>query len=185
MNNGRAQRISAKELTRQIDQETDLGLAVGAEGQSFGGVMSVVSEQVATDDARMQAEQLGWKVLDGGRRELAGDLSQEAAQEVARDEAELTHPERFVGDETPLQVQENLEAQAENLRNEEDPKRDFEARIVAKSEEELARVAMREVEKFTHKGVFSPADVVKMHRILGDRALSRMENPHPIGRGNG
>ncbi len=184
MNNGRVQRISAKELTRQIDQETDLGLVAGAEGQSFGGVMPVVSEQAA-NDARMQAEQLGWKVLDGGRGELVGDSGQEAAQEVVRDEAELTHPEQFVGDETPLQVQENLEAQAENLRNEENPKRDFEARIVAKSEEELARVAMRETEKFTHKGVFSPADVVKMHRILGDKALNSMENPHPIGRGNG
>ena len=62
MNNGRVQRISAKELTRQIDQETDLGLAVGAEGQSFDGRMPVVSEQVVANDARMQAEQLGWKV---------------------------------------------------------------------------------------------------------------------------
>ncbi len=168
MDNGRVQKFQVK--------ETNLGMAAGAEGQDFGIVMQTTPEQTPVSSARARAEQLGWRVLTG---------SQEAAQEIARDQAELERPEEFVGVETPLQVDERLAREQENSQNEINPKRDFEARIARRGEVAIAQAAMKEVEEITRKKNFSPLEVVRAYRKLGNEALNSMEDPHPIGRGNG
>lgn len=151
-------------------------MAAGAEGQDFGTVMQISPEQTPASSARTHAEQLGRRVLTGG---------QEAAQEIARDQAELEHPEEFVGAETPLQVDERLAREQENSQNEINPKRDLEAKIARRGEVAIAQAAMKEVEEITRKKNFSPLEVVRAYRKLGNEALNSMEDPHPIGRGNG
>lgn len=188
MDNGRVQKIRAKELTEQINQATDLGLVAGAEGQSFGGVTSVEQRPVA----RERAQQLGWQVLDGGKSKSANNAEQvaaeivdfEAAQEIARDQMELEHLAEFVGDETPLQIDERLKNQQENSLNEIDPKRDFEAETVARSQEKIARTAMDEVERLLREKQVYPGKIVEIWRKRGDAVLNSYENPHPIGKGN-
>lgn len=188
MENGRARKISAKELTEQINQATDLGLAVGAEGQSFGEPMPVGPAPVA----RERAQQLGWQVLDGGKNELISNAERvateiadfEATQEIVRDEMELEHPEEFVGDETPLQIKERLQNQQENSLNEIDPRRDAEAETVARSQEKIAQTAMGEVESLLKEKQVFPGKIVEIWRKRGDAVLNSYENPHPIGKGN-
>lgn len=158
--------------------------------------------------ARERAKQMGWQVLDGGKAtgdagqvpEMAGaqafDMGAmcspevygaafEAAEELKRDENELVNSTEYVGVETQLQVDERLAREQENLKNENDPTRDFEARIASKSQEKIAHETMLEVNKIVNHKQFAPMDLVRLQRKMGNMVLNSYEDPHPIGRGNG
>lgn len=168
MDNGRAQKI---------EQVTGLGLAAGAEDQVFGEeVLTEVEQAPRGQIARERAEQLGWRVLGGENGE--------ATQEIAQDQAELEHPIEFVGDETPLQVDERLKAQQENSLNEIDPNRDSGAKRVRRSQEKVARAAMAEVDKMVHQRQFSPLDLVRLHWTMSNEALLDEEEAYYVGKGN-
>lgn len=198
MNNGRVQQgVNAREMTAEIDRATDLAMAAGAEGRSAGR-SNFVPEQVEAEDtetARERAKQMGWQVIDGGKvvenaetvlRGPEVDTPDfEAAQEILRDEDELVNSTDYVGVETPLQVDERLQREMENLKNENDPSRDFEARIAHESQEKIARETMIEVNKIVNHKQFSPLELVRLHRKMGNMVLNSYEDPHPIGRGNG
>lgn len=140
---------------------------------------------------------MGWRVLEGGSGgdgDVTGNIDgvgngaeiidSAAEREIKRDQAELTHPEEFVGDETELQIDERLKDQQENSLNEINPGRDFEAKIAAHSQERIAQTAMGEVEKLLKEKQVHPGKIVEIWRKRGDAVLNSYENPHPIGKGN-
>lgn len=185
MDNGRGQKIAkfdARELTEQINQATDLELAAGAEGQNF----------VAPGAAREQMQQVGWQVLDGGKNEVVNNVEQAAAevidfaaaQEIARDQAELVDPVEFVGDEMPLQTDLRLKAQRKNALNDEYPDRDSAARRVKRDQGRLARAAMSAAEAMMRQRHFSPYELERKHYTMTDEALLDEENPYYVGKGN-
>ena len=206
------QKFEAERLSGRNGSETDLAMAAGAEGQGFDVRARMIPTELGTKViqagrneaqlgqsemlpgamAREQAQQLGWQVLDGGQNKMTEGVEQrsaeivdfEAAQEIARDQAELTHPEEFVGDETELQIDERLRDQQENSLNEINPGRDFEAEIAARSQERIAQTAMGEVEKLLKEKQVHPGKIVEIWRKRGDAVLNSYENPHPIGKGN-
>lgn len=205
------QKFEAERLSEQNSGEAGLAMAAGAEGQGFGaqtqgmsaelGVRAVQAGQAREAEvlpgvAREQVQQLGWQVLEGGRRsdsvaevgnvgQMAGNVVDfVATREIVRDQEELTQPEEFVGDETELQIRERLEEQQENSLNEINPTRDFEATIMARGQEKIAQVAMGEVEGLLKKKEVHPAEIVEIWRKRGDAVLNSYENPHPIGKGN-
>lgn len=198
MNNGRVQQgVNAREMTAEIDRATDLAVAAGAEELSATQA-NLVPEQIGAIDpavARERAKQMGWQVIDGGK--VAGNTEtvsrgseidipgSEAVQEILRDEDELVNSTEYVGVETPLQVDERLAREQENLQNEDDPRRDFEARVAHESQEKIARETMIEVNKIVNHKQFSPIELVRLHRKMGNMVLNSYEDPHPIGRGNG
>ena len=196
MDNGRTQntlRVSAKELTDEINRETDLALAAGAEEQGLTETMSQVRQMPTV--SHVQAERMGWKVLELGKEngsfgvvrdsENLQSLGGEVKQEILRDEDELLNPTDYVGVESELQVQERLADAKENLRNEDDPKRDFEAKIATSSQEKIAQSAIAEVDKIINHGHFSPFELQQAYRKIGNVMLESFEVPHPIGKGNG
>lgn len=198
MDNGRVQqRVNAREMTVEIDRATDLAIAAGAEGLSTerSGFAPEQAEPKNEAAARERAKQMGWQVIDGGKvaRNAEGvprgpemdTPDYEAAQEILRDEDELVNSTDYVGVETPLQVDERLQREMENLQNEDDPKRDLEARIAHESQEKIARETMVEVNKIVNHKQFSPLELVRLHRKMGNMVLNSYEDPHPIGRGNG
>ncbi len=203
MDNGRTQntlRVSAKELTDEINRETDLALAAGAEEQGLTETMLQVRQTPTV--SHVQAERMGWKVLEGGKAQVElgkengsfgvvrdsenlQSLGGEVKQEILRDEDELSNPTDYVGVESELQVQERLADAKENLRNEDDPKRDFEAKIATSSQEKIAQSAIAEVDKIINHGHFSPFELQQAYRKIGNVMLESFEVPHPIGKGNG
>lgn len=194
-------KLSAKELTEEINRETDLAVAAGAEGQGFA--MARPQAGQASTVPYTQAEQVGWKVLAGDQAQVMpsegnnGDygtnnsleptqnLEDKAKQEILRDEDELEHPTDYVGDESALQTEERLADATENLRNEDNPKRDFEAKIATSSQEKIARSAIAEVDKIINHKRFLPAELQQAYREIGNVMLNSFEVPHPIGKGNG
>lgn len=136
------------------------------------------------DNGRAQRIEQAGQNIDNGWQNLEGVVDFEAAQEIVQDQTELEHPVEFVGAETPLQEKERFENQQENSLNEINPKRDFEAGIVARSQERIAQTAMTEVEKLLKDKQVSPAKIVEIWRKQGDAVLNSYENPHPIGKGN-
>lgn len=164
MDNGRvqkAQRISAKELTQEIDQATDWAVMGEAESSVAQGTAPGISQ------------------------EAAREVLQAAEREIARDEDELVHAEDYVGEETAVQTRERLASEQENLLNEEDPDRDSEAKRMHQTQEKIAGQAMTQVDELMKNKVVSPADIEGVWREFGNRVLESYENPHPIGRGNG
>ncbi len=172
----------------------DLVMAAGAEERVFDTQARVESDGVMPGVARERAQMMGWQVLEGGNnvvdgvtdgvRRTEGVVDFEAAQEIRHDQAELTHPEEFVGDETTVQMGERLANQQENSLNDIDPKRNSEAQIAARSQEKIAQAAMKEVEGLMGKKQVLPAEIMEIWRKQGDKVLNSFENPHPIGKGN-
>lgn len=193
MDNGRGQRkISAKELTAEIDQATDLAL--------------VAEQAAALETSREQVEKIGRQALGNGdvqariqphsaeigaqaiysTVQVDGNAAErEAARELAQDEDKLEHSVDYVGTESSLQRQERQAGDQENLKNELDPKRDFEAEIASRGQEELAREAMAMVDDLLKEKQVSPAELERVWRRMGDAVLGSYEVPHLIGMGNG
>ncbi len=89
-----------------------------------------------------------------------------------------------VGEESKTEVEMRLAQDAENLWNENNPKGDSDARIVAKSQEEHGKAAAAEVGNFLAKKSFMVSDLVGWYSERQNAALLDMENPHPIGSRN-
>lgn len=175
MDNGQGQvmpKMSAKELTQMIDQETSVAdwrvLDANRPDETIVGQEAQMAERMAQDMGQV-AEQL---------------INTEARQELKLDQDELEHPEESVGDETELQINERLAGEKENFLNEINPKRDADAERVAGSQQAIAQVAMREVERLMGEKQMSPAKIMEIWRKQGDMVLNSFENPHPIGKGN-
>lgn len=89
-----------------------------------------------------------------------------------------------VGEESRTEAEMRLAQDAENLWNENNPKGDSDARIVAKSQEEHGKAAAAEVGNFLAKKSFTVSDLVGWYSERQNAALLDMENPHPIGSRN-
>lgn len=89
-----------------------------------------------------------------------------------------------VGEESKTEMEMRLAQDAENLWNENNPRGDSDARIVAKSQEEHGKAAAAEVGNFLAKKSFMVSDLVGWYSERQNAALLDMENPHPIGSRN-
>lgn len=117
-----------------------------------------------------------------------------AQDELERDRQEILNPMEFVGEETEVQTQERLEADEEDLRNEENlaPKGASEAekalinrdhKIVQKVQDAVTTATVAEVQAITSQPVFRPADVVRA-REKGMLEMLRGAFGYEFGSGN-
>lgn len=191
MDNGWGQRqMSAKELTQEIERETSAAVmserasAGTLEGHSLGrgearqigqmaaGAEGFVVKNTQTGAGREQAQRMGWQVLDGGQKtgiyssEQAGNTINnfEARQEIARDEAELEHPQGFVGEESNLQEQERLADDREDLASETGGGLKFVDKIVTTNQEAIAQAIVPEVNKIVNRKSFRPAELMGVYQ---------------------
>lgn len=131
-----------------------------------------VETEAPTMAEREQVRRMGWQVIDGGRRgddEIAQQAERRAelltaAGELARDELEVARPERFVGDETKIQIEEHKQDDLEDAKNEAGEGLSFENRIVAKNQEGVARVIAPEVDRMMGQKRFRVSDLERLYR---------------------
>lgn len=167
MNNGSVQRMNSEISSTE------------AESQNFG-TFEAQNWQVAQVpvEARNGAheQQMGAQALEN--TEVAElEQSAELAQEVAGQE----NLEESTGVETPLQAEERLQEDAENLANEDNPQRDSEAKIVYKNEEKKAHEVMAKMDKIVNQERFVAKKVLEEFARDRDETLLMMENPRKIG----
>lgn len=131
---------------------------------------------------------VGWGSMEAARG-LAG-----AERELRRDEQEMVRPTEFVGDETKIQVQERLEADREDLSNEENLppvgatkaekaliNRDH--KIVQKVQDAVTMATAAKVEEILKQPAIRPAEVAKIRQ---DDMLKMLEGAfnYKFGSGN-
>ncbi len=150
----------ARDLTKEIDQETDMAMGAGAENMRFGNIGGVVVPEQA-GRGRDLARRVGWQVVDGGLHEVA-DI--ETAGELSRDQTEVENPELIVGEDTAVQRAEYLAEDREDLQRELGEGLKFEAKVAARSQEAVARAVMPQVEKMVSSKSFRPSDLERVYR---------------------
>lgn len=159
------------------------------------------------ENTRTEMGRMGAKALDGsaglnfGVSPDAGWGPMEAAQglagaerELRRDEQEMVRPTEFVGDETKIQVQERLEADREDFRNEENlpPVGATEAeralinrdhKIVQKVQDAVTMATAAKVKEILKQPAIRPAEVAKIRQ---DDMLKMLEGAfnYKFGSGN-
>lgn len=180
-NNGQSrERVRASDWDKEINQATDLAVTEGL--AKAAGAEGLRDEQQARENVitgREKAQRMGWRVIDGGRKgEQAAVRAAEtkaelltAAGEIARDETELVRPERFVGDESKIQIDEHKRDDAEDARNEAGMGPTFENRIVAKNQEGVAKAVTPEVDKLAGQKSFQVSDLVDLYRKAVNKML--------------
>lgn len=161
------ERGRARDLTAEIDRATDLVVAQEREDLRQGRLENTEKSEGQIPE-REQVQRMGWQVIGGGQLERSsGDLrggSLTPAEEVARDEQELTRAEDFVGTESQLQIAERIKDDDEDARNEAGEGLGFENRIVAKNQEGVARLVTPEVDKMVNQKSFRPSDMERLYR---------------------
>lgn len=89
-----------------------------------------------------------------------------------------------VGEASKLERRERAADDRENLRNEIDPKRDNEAKIMAHSQEERGKAAARWSGELLRRRNFVVSEFISEFRKEQDGMLNDFEVPHPIGSRN-
>lgn len=154
---------------------------MGANGEAAGRQIGGTTQR-GEGSSRLGARVLTGQALGNlavnGATETLGQQELMASQaEIARDEAELTHAEEFVGDETATQMRERLADDREDLVTElgDGSPRDF--RIMTKNTERLTNEAVTAVDHLIKEQAVHPAKLeqvrFKMMTALLKDAYSR------------
>ena len=126
-------------------------------------------------DENRELQGLGRKVIASGdlsgrgarRGATASVLAREigdAKKELARDDLELKEAERFVGDESSLQVIGRLEDDVADQRTEDRKGLALENRVMAKTQEGVAKAVAPKVEQMVGQASYRPADLMRLYR---------------------
>lgn len=126
--------------------------------------------------------------LEGGNGGMAERRDEAKVEGVAeRDNGYGTEYEpgvSTVGEASKLERRERAADDQENLRNEIDPKRDNEAKIMARSQEERGKAAARWSGELLRRRNFVVSEFISEFRKEQDGMLNDFEVPHPIGSRN-
>ena len=132
--------------------------------------------ELGAEVARSEGQDLGRKIIASGN--LRGGSGAERAEggrgaeralargerELARDERELTEAGQFVGEETSRQVGERLADDREDLMTEMGQGLALENRVMAKTQEGVAKVVAPKVEQMVGQTSYRPADLMRLYR---------------------
>ncbi len=180
--NEKGTRQNAKEMTAEIDRLTDMAKAEAQQAEQQRGL------------ERERAGSLGGKVLtynpEQGNRPEELRKTERVVQMAERDNgfgAEYREGISIVGEESEKQIQDRASvdrenAELENLKNENFPGIDNDAKIVARSQEERGGLVAQRVEKLlSKKADFSPSELERWFGQQRDGMLLDFEVPRRIG----
>lgn len=176
---------NARDLTREIEQETNL--AIAAQDEREQEVANQEQVVWGRDEARReQTVNLGNKVLiynpaqvvqeEQGRR-----LEDEQVREMVGIENGDERKALYSNQESAILTKEREAWNQENLLNELDPKRDHEAQIMAHDQMGIGREMADMVERATKTDNFKIMDLVMMQSKGRDQMLESFENPRRLG----
>lgn len=174
--------VNAREWTAEIEAATNAEVAAreqaeAGDGQETareqgrearGGQEAARGEaELGAEVARSEGQDLGRKIIASGN--LRGGRGAERAlargeRELARDERELTEAGQFVGEETSRQVGERLADDREDLMTEMGQGLPLENRVMAKTQEGVAKVVAPKVEQMVGQTSYRPADLMRLYR---------------------
>ena len=161
--------VNAREWTAEIEAATNAEVAAREQGrETRGGQEAARGEaEQGAEVARSEGQDLGRKIIASGN--LRGESGAERAlargeRELARDERELTEAGQFVGEETSRQVGERLADDREDLMTEMGQGLALENRVMAKTQEGVAKVVAPKVEQMVGQTSYRPADLMRLYR---------------------
>lgn len=170
--------VNAREWTAEIEAATNAEVAAREQGrETRGGQEAARGEaEQGAEVARSEGQDLGRKIIASGN--LRGGSGAERAEggrgaeralargerELARDERELTEAGQFVGEETSRQVGERLADDREDLMTEMGQGLALENRVMAKTQEGVAKVVAPKVEQMVGQTSYRPADLMRLYR---------------------
>lgn len=170
--------VNAREWTAEIEAATNAEVAAREQGrEARGGQEAARGEaELGAEVARSEGQDLGRKIIASGN--LRGGSGAERAEggrgaeralaqgerELARDERELTEAGQFVGEETSRQVGERLADDREDLMTEMGQGLALENRVMAKTQEGVAKVVAPKVEQMVGQTSYRPADLMRLYR---------------------
>lgn len=153
--------VNAKAFTEEIDRVT----TPMAEPELPAPGLKVSPDTLATPDVQRLG---GAAIFSTPERDNVAGV--EIASELARDEDEALHAEKYVGAESQLQVRERLAEDQADLQAEMGVGDPLTVKIMAKSQEELSRAMMPMVNKIVNQPSFRPADLEKVYRDGAEKA---------------
>lgn len=169
--------VNAREWTAEIEVATNAEVAAREQAEAGDGQDAARGEaELGAEVARSEGQDLGRKIIASGN--LRGGSGAERAEggrgaeralargerELARDERELTEAGQFVGEETSRQVGERLADDREDLMTEMGQGLALENRVMAKTQEGVAKVVAPKVEQMVGQTSYRPADLMRLYR---------------------
>ena len=174
--------VNAREWTAEIEAATNAEVAAREQAEAGDGQETVREQgREARDDqdaargeaelgaevARSEGQDLGRKIIASGNLRDGSGAERALARgerELARDERELTEAGQFVGEETSRQVGERLADDREDLMTEMGQGLALENRVMAKTQEGVAKVVAPKVEQMVGQTSYRPADLMRLYR---------------------
>lgn len=192
--------------TNVSSTDGDVGGGVGGEVVQAGnstserpgsrdlGRQAIFTPGVSVPKTEMNVPEMGTGALETGVN-ATGSSGETMSAEQRYDEERVTEiAERedgyaseyepgvsTVGEESKREIKERRAEDDENLRNENDPGRDSEAKIMARSQEERGSLVAQEVGGFLRRKDFAVSELEKLYREQRDKMLLDFENPRTIG----
>ena len=161
--------VNAREWTAEIEAATNAEVAAREQGREArdGQDAARGETELGAEVARSEGQDLGRKIIASGN--LRGGSGAERAlardeRELVRDERELTEAGQFVGEETSRQVGERLADDREDLMTEMGQGLALENRVMAKTQEGVAKVVAPKVEQMVGQASYRPADLMRLYR---------------------
>ena len=182
---------NAREWTAEIEAATNAEVAAREQAEAGDGQETVRERgrearggqeaargeaELGAEVARSEGQDLGRKIIasgnlrggSGAQRSEGGRGAERALargeRELARDERELTEAGQFVGEETSRQVGERLADDREDLMTEMGQGLALENRVMAKTQEGVAKVVAPKVEQMVGQASYRPADLMRLYR---------------------
>lgn len=162
---------NAREWTAEIEAATNAEVAAREQGREArdGQDAARGEAELGAEVARSEGQDLGRKIiasgnLRGGRGAERSEGGRGAERELARDERELTEAGQFVGEETSRQVGERLADDREDLMTEMGQGLALENRVMAKTQEGVAKAVAPKVEQMVGQTSYRPADLMRLYR---------------------
>ena len=169
---------NAREWTAEIEAATNAEVAAREQGREArdGQDAARGETELGAEVARSEGQDLGRKIIasgnlrggSGAQRSEGGRGAERALargeRELARDERELTEAGQFVGEETSRQVGERLADDREDLMTEMGQGLALENRVMAKTQEGVAKVVAPKVEQMVGQTSYRPADLMRLYR---------------------
>ncbi len=193
-------RQTARELTEEIDRATDGAVAEMAQNEARSSQNAQMGRGMRENQDIQDAQDV--RALQGLGRETAGGLGgkilayggaeQQRENERVYEMAEIDNGYgremmpgvSQVGEESGRQIAEREAWDAENRRNEDNPKRDGEARIMARDQGGIARETAEQIEIQTRQRAFTVSDIEKMWLRASAAMREAYENPYKLGERN-
>lgn len=163
-------KADARAWTAEIEAATNAEVAARERGREVMGDQEAVRDERGLGEvARGEGQDLGRKIIASGelRSERGAERlkgGREAERVLARDEQELTEAEQFVGEETSRQVGERLADDREDLMTEMGQGLALENRVMAKTQEGVAKAVAPKVEQMVGQAIYRPADLMRLYR---------------------